>query len=64
MEETNKLLREIIDLLKFKDSLPIIPPYQAPTSANGEWCQACGAWKQYGTPDNHHCTGYKITCKS
>jgi len=29
---------------------------------NGEWCKACGAWKQYGIADTHHCTGYKVTC--
>ena len=27
----------------------------------GEWC-ICGAWKQYGVADNHHCTGYRVTC--
>lgn len=28
---------------------------------NGEWC-ICGVWKQYGVTDNHHCTGYRVTC--
>lgn len=32
------------------------------TSTSGEWCQACGAWRQYGQQDNHYCTGYKVTC--
>lgn len=31
-------------------------------STTGEWCKACGIWKQYGVPDNHYCTGYKVTC--
>lgn len=62
MEETNKLLKEVIELLKNKGSQPIMPPYQHPTSTQGEWCQACGAWKSYGVADNHHCTGYKVTC--
>lgn len=29
---------------------------------NGEWCGACGAWKQYGVADTHGCTGYKVIC--
>lgn len=43
-------------------------PYQLPqlpqisTFGTGEWCPACGAWRWYGQPDSHHCTGYKVTC--
>lgn len=62
MEETNKLLREIIDLLKNKEKLSFPTQYKQLTSPNGEWCQACGAWKQYGVTDTHHCTGYKVIC--
>lgn len=62
MEETNKLLREIIDLLKNKEKLSIPTQYKQLTSPNGEWCQVCGAWKQYGVTYTHHCTGYKVIC--
>ena len=37
-------------------------PIYGTSSTMGEWCSACGAWKQYGFSDNHYCTGYKITC--
>lgn len=33
----------------------------ATVKQNGEWC-ICGAWRSYGVNDNHHCTGYRITC--
>lgn len=61
-KKVTEYLEEILELLKQKNSQPIMPPFQAPTSSNGEWCKACGAWKQYGISDNHHCTGYKVTC--
>lgn len=61
MEETNKLLKELIDLIKLQNNQPIGRIYN--TRPDGEWC-ICGAWKQYGVPDNHHCSGYRVTCST
>lgn len=60
-------INEIIEHLNQRDNdiiKDIQPVYRGGTFTNqsGEWCQACGAWKQYGLPDNHHCTGYKVIC--
>lgn len=52
IEEENKFL---VDYSK-NTALPM------PSNVNGEWCPACGAWKQYGTSDTHYCTDYKVTC--
>ena len=58
--------REELDILRnYMQSTLNLKPYVAPATigiGTGEWCKACGAWKQYGVADNHHCTGYKVTC--
>lgn len=64
-EEENKILKEQNKVLTDKIlelSRLIGNPVLMTTSGTGEWCSACGAWKQYGQSDNHHCTGYKVTC--
>lgn len=52
--QTAKALEELEDK-------PELLKQSGVNGSSGEWCH-CGAWKQYGLPDNHHCTGYKITC--
>ena len=62
-EIQKKILEElslIRELLERKGTAT--PTLSMPTSSQGEWCQACGAWKSYGVSDQHHCTGYKVTC--
>lgn len=67
---TNQLLEQILhEISDLRKSLPMnISTTQTPfykvisNQNNGEWCEKCGAWKQYGVADNHHCTGYKVTC--
>lgn len=39
-----------------------IAQLQTVPGGSGEWCLVCGAWKQYGIADTHHCTGYKVIC--
>lgn len=68
MEEYGDFIRqqtlEEVEREKQQELIRLVQvPGQIQNTTNGEWCQACGAWKQYGVADTHHCTGYKITCK-
>lgn len=51
-----------IKYIDFPSPNRLIPLTSQGTATQGEWCPACGAWKQYGMQDNHYCTGYKVTC--
>lgn len=64
-QRIEKLEQELMDL---KILIGCLPRQTQPitnitgTLGRGEWCSACGAWKQYGVSDNHYCTGYKVLC--
>lgn len=54
--------KELIIEIEENIEHPTTPLFNQPLTLGGEWCKACGAWRQYGQQDNHYCTGYKVTC--
>jgi hypothetical protein len=68
-EDMVPYVRAIIDYLdeqyeqqKYNLIRSVQVPGMISNGASGEWCSACGAWKEYGVSDTHFCTGYKVTC--